>query len=70
MFANVRKLFSENTLTTELTLEPGKIYNMNVVITPVNMQYDLNSADDAQNVVVTITVADFTEENIFPGLDE
>lgn len=77
LFANVSKLYSESTTTTgtssgtELVLAPGKIYNMEVLIKPVNMTADLSSSTlEDYNVVVKITVQDFTEENIYPGLDE
>ena len=73
LFANISKLFkeegtSETASETELTLEPGKIYNMDVVIKPVNMTVDLKIPTE-YNVVVKITVQDFEEKNIYPGFD-
>lgn len=73
LFANISKLFKESDTPgtaseTELTLKPGKIYNMDVVIEPVNMTVDLKIPTE-YNVVVKITVQDFDEENIYPGLD-
>ena len=41
MFANIRNLYTNEAASDALQMEPGKIYNMNVVINPVNMQYDL-----------------------------
>lgn len=74
LFANISKLYSEDSGNTgqasddELVLEPGKIYNMNVVIEPVNMTVDLETPT-SYNVIVKITVQDFTEENIYPGFE-
>lgn len=72
LFANISKLYSEASAgvasSTELVMQPGKIYNMDVVISPVNMTVDLDNPE-TYNVVVTIEVVDFTAENIYPGLD-
>lgn len=68
LFANISSLYSDNTLATTLIMQPGKIYNMDVVISPVNMTIDLDNPE-TYNVVVTIEVVDFTAENIYPGLD-
>ena len=68
LFANISKLYKESTGSTELVMQPGKIYNMDVVISPVNMTVDLDNPE-TYNVVVTIEVVDFTAENIYPGLD-
>ena len=74
LFANISKLYSEDSSNqgqasnNELVMQPGKIYNMDVEISPVNMTIDL-TRQEAYNVVVKITVVDFTEENIYPGLD-
>lgn len=69
MFANIRNLYTNEAASDALQMEPGKIYNMNVVINPVNMQYDL-TVQETNNVVVTIDVVDFSEQTIYPGLDE
>lgn len=69
LFANINKLYNDKGATTELSLQPGKIYNMNVEITPVNMSIDLRTPK-SYNVVVKVTVVPFTEDNIYPGLDE
>lgn len=68
LFANVSKLLTTEGGTTEVTLEPGKIYNMDVTISPVNMTIDFDNPQ-SYNVVVKVTVLPFTEENIYPGLD-
>lgn len=68
LFANVSKLLTTEGGTAEVVLAPGKIYNMDVTISPVNMTIDLNNPQ-SYNVVVTVTVVPFTEENIYPGLD-
>lgn len=67
LFANASKLYKEGT-TTEVELKPGKIYNMTVEINPINMTIDLNNPQSF-NVVVMITVEDFTEENIIAGFE-
>lgn len=68
LFANVSKLLTTEGGTAEVTLAPGKIYNMDVTISPVNMTIDFDNPQ-SYNVVVTVTVVQFTEENIYPGLD-
>lgn len=73
LFANITKLYSEEGTTStasddELVLAPGKIYNMDVVIEPVNMTVDLEMPT-SYNVIVKITVQDFTEANIYPGFE-
>lgn len=71
LFANVRTLYKEEggqQSTTPLTLEPGKIYNMDITIFPANATVDLN-VPTAYNVVVAVTVKPFTVENIYPELD-
>lgn len=68
LFANISKLYSDNSLKTELQLQAGKIYNMDVEISPVNMTIDLDNPD-SYNVVVKVTVLPFTEQTIYPGLD-
>lgn len=68
LFANVSKLLTTEGGTAEVTLAPGKIYNMDVTISPVNMTIDFDNPK-SYNVVVTVTVVPFTEENIYPGLD-
>lgn len=71
LFANVRTLYKEEggqQSTTPLTLEPGKIYNMDITIYPANATVDLN-VPTAYNVVVAVTVKPFTVENIYPELD-
>lgn len=71
LFANVRTLYKEEggqQSTTPLTLEPGKIYNMDITIVPANATVDLN-VPTAYNVVVAVEVRPFTEENIYPELD-
>ena len=79
LFANVNTLYSEGkdsegqgtgeSSGSELVLTPGKIYNMDIDIYPINMTVDLDNPE-AWNVVVKITVVPFTEENIYPGLGE
>lgn len=68
LFANVRTLYEEAEHTTELAMEPGKIYNMDITIVPANATVDLN-VPTAYNVVVAVEVRPFTEENIYPELD-
>lgn len=69
LFANVNKLYKSVTDTpVELKLQPGKIYNMDVLITPVNMSVDLFTPE-SYNVVVKVSVVPFTEMNIYPGLE-
>lgn len=68
LFANINKLYSDAN-STELVLQPGKIYNMDVEITPVNMSIDLRTPK-SYNVVVKVSVVPFKEKNIYPGLDE
>lgn len=68
LFANVSKLLTTESGSTQVTLAPGKIYNMDVTISPVNMTIDFDNPK-SYNVVVTVTVVPFTEENIYPGLD-
>lgn len=69
LFANINKLYTENSLTTELQMQAGKIYNMDVEISPVNMTIDLDNPQ-SYNVVVKVTVLPFTEANIYPSLGE
>ena len=69
LFANINKLYTENSLTTELQMQAGKIYNMDVEISPVNMTIDLDNPQ-SYNVVVKVTVLPFTVENIYPSLGE
>lgn len=45
-----------------VTFEAGKIYNVNVEIKPQFMHTDLNPV--AYNITLTITIADWVEENI------
>ena len=74
LFANIGKLYSEDeenegtASTNELVLAPGKIYNMDVTIEPVNMTVDLETPT-SYNVIVKITVEDFEVENIYPGFE-
>lgn len=73
LFANISKFYKESTTPgtaseTELTMEPGKIYNMNVQISPANITIDLTNHND-YNVVVKITVAPFSEETIYPSFE-
>ena len=69
LFANINKLYSDAEKEVELELQPGKIYNMEVLITPVNMSIDLR-VPKSYNVVVKVSVVPFEEANIYPGLDE
>ncbi len=68
LFANISKLLTTAGGSTEITLAPGKIYNMDVTISPVNMTIDLNNPQ-TYNVVVAVTVEPFSEATIYPGLD-
>lgn len=69
LFANINKLYSDTEKEVELELQPGKIYNMEVLITPVNMSIDLR-VPKSYNVVVKVSVVPFKAVNIYPGLDE
>lgn len=69
LFANINNLYTDAAATTALALAPGKIYNMEVVINPVNMTIDLNNPQ-TYNVVVKVTVQPFTVQDIYPGLGE
>lgn len=68
LFANINKLFSDSDLKTELNMKPGMIYNMDVTISPVNMNIDIQTVKE-YNVVVKITVVPFSVQTIYPGLD-
>lgn len=67
LVANISKLYKD-TNETELVLNPGKIYNMAVTISPANMTVDLDNPTTT-NVVVNITVLPFDEETIYPGFE-
>ncbi len=69
LYANISKLLDASTNGKEISLAPGKIYNMEVAIDPANMIVDI-VPPTAYNVVVKITVENFTDVDIFPGLDE
>ena len=70
LFANVNKLYTDAAATTnELQMKPGMIYNMDVIISPVNMTFDLNNPK-SYNVVVKVTVQPFGEQTIYPSLGE
>lgn len=69
LYANISKLLDASTNGKEISLAPGKIYNMDVAIDPANMIVDI-VPPTAYNVVVKITVENFTDVDIFPGLDE
>lgn len=51
-----------------VTFEAGKIYNVNVEIKPQFMHTDLNPV--AYNITLTITIADWVEENIDPEFQQ
>ena len=51
-----------------VTFEAGKIYNVNVEIKPQFMHTDLNPV--AYNITLTITIADWVEENINPEFQQ
>ena len=67
LFANITKLYSDQQ-NTELQMQAGKIYNMDVTISPVNMTIDLDNPK-TYNVVVEVTVLPLTEQTIYPGLE-
>lgn len=69
LFANITKLYSDAQGSTELQMQAGKIYNMDVIISPVNMTIDLDNPQ-SYNVVVEVTVLPLTEKTIYPGLGE
>lgn len=68
LVANISKLYEDNSGNTELVLDPGKIYNMAVTISPANMTVDLDNPTTT-NVVVNITVLPFEKETIYPGFE-
>lgn len=69
LFANITELHETSVEGALLQMQAGKIYNMDVEISPVNMTIDLDNPQ-SYNVVVKVTVLPFTEENIYPSLGE
>lgn len=68
LFANINKLFSDSNLGTELQMKPGMIYNMDVTISPINMNIDIQPVKE-YNVVVKVTVQPFSVQTIYPGME-
>ena len=64
-FANV---VNYTTASGTVTFEAGKIYNVNIEIKPQFMHTDLNPV--AYNITLTITIADWQEENIDPEFQQ
>ncbi len=64
-FANV---VNYTTASGNVTFEAGKIYNVNIEIKPQFMHTDLNPV--AYNITLTITIADWQEENIDPEFQQ
>ena len=69
LFANITELHETSVDGALLQMQAGKIYNMDVEISPVNMTIDLDNPQ-SYNVVVKVTVLPFTKENIYPSLGE
>lgn len=69
LFANITELHETSVNGALLQMQAGKIYNMDVEISPVNMTIDLDNPQ-SYNVVVKVTVLPFTEANIYPSLGE
>ena len=64
-FTNV---VSYSNASGSVTFEAGKIYNVNIEIKPQFMHTDLNPV--AYNITLTITIADWQEENIDPEFQQ
>ena len=52
----------------DVTFEAGKIYNVSIEIKPQFMHTDLNPV--VYNISLTVTIADWTEEDIDPGFQQ
>lgn len=68
-FANIVKFYEDGT-TTEAKIQPAKIYNMSdVLVTPFNIT-GTTKYSPVKNVVVKVTVVNFTETEVDPGFDK
>ncbi|MCC8063231.1 MAG: hypothetical protein LIO68_08350 [Rikenellaceae bacterium] len=52
----------------DVTFEAGKIYNVSIEVKPQFMHTDLNTV--VYNISLTVTIADWTEEDIDPGFQQ
>ena len=52
----------------DVTVEAGKIYNVSIEVKPQFMHTDLNTV--VYNISLTVTIADWTEEDIDPGFQQ
>lgn len=68
-FANIVK-FYDGTTTADVEIQPAKIYNMSdVLVTPFNIT-GTTKYSSQKNVVVKVTVVNFTETEVDPGFDK
>ena len=68
-FANIVK-FYDGTTTADVEIQPAKIYNMSdVLVTPFNIT-GTTKYSSQKNVVVKVTVVNFTETDVDPGFDK
>lgn len=66
-FANITDYKLES--GTAANMRPGKIYKMNVNVSPFNLTTS-PSAQDSYNVIVKVTVVPFAEVNVTPEFDK